>query len=213
MEAALIKNVGQIGKEGGFTLLELLLVVALIGILTSVAAWSGQQMARGWQLKRAGHQLYEDLKAVQGQAEMSGSMTISGGRLVLQRSFLVFEPALQSYAAYRWRDHDGNAIPSDDEASLLWRHGLPAGVSFGWQADIDRRACSNVNNPPGSEISFSSPNYPPCNDHPCIKFDQNGFSVTGPGAVYLREGEQTLALTGTRPGHFTVCGWDGERWR
>jgi hypothetical protein len=184
-----------------------------IARITSVAAWGGKQLASGWQLKRAGHQLYEDLKAVQGLAELSGSMTISGGRLVLRRSFLVFDPALRSYAAYSWQDHDGNAVPTDDENTLLWRHELPAGVFFGWQPDIDRRACSNVNNPPGSAISFSSPDYPPCNDRPCVKFDQNGFSVTGPGAIYLREGEHTLALTGTRPGHFTVCGWDGERWR
>jgi len=35
----------------------------------------------------------------------------------------------------------------------------------------------------------------------------------GPGAVYLTLGEQSLAVTGTRPGHFTLCEWDGRRWR
>jgi DNA repair protein RadC len=39
----------------------------------------------------------------------------------------------------------------------------------------------------------------------------NGFSVMGPGAVYLNLGEQSLAVTGTRPGHFTLCEWDGRR--
>ena len=48
-------------RTEGFTLLELLLVMALIGLLSVVAAWSGQYLARGWQLKRSGHQLYEDL--------------------------------------------------------------------------------------------------------------------------------------------------------
>lgn len=200
-------------RTQGFTLLELLMVMALIGILSVVAAWSGQNLAKGWQLKRAGHQLYEDLKAVQGRAEMSGSMTVSAGRLALQRWFLVFNPDEQSYAAYRWQDDDGNGVPVVTETDRLWERDLPGKVTFGWSSDVDRRACSNVNTPPGSEVSFSSPDYAPCHDQPCIKFDSNGFSVTGPGAIYLREGEQSLALTATRPGHFTVCGWDGERWR
>lgn len=200
-------------RSDGFTLLELLLVMALIGILSVLAAWSGQYLAQGWRLKRAGHQLYEDMKAIQGHAEMSGNMAVSGGRLATQRWFLVFEPAARSYAAYRWQDDDGNAIPADAEAEKLWDRKLPGNVSFGWAADVDRRACSNGNSVPGNAISFSSPDYAPCNDRPCIKFDSNGFSVTGPGAIYLREGDRSLALTATRPGHFTMCRWDGERWR
>lgn len=200
-------------SECGFTLLELLIVVALVGILSGVATWSGQQLARGWQLKRAASQLYEDLKAVQAKAELSGSLTISAGRLVQQYTYLVFDPGQQCYAAYTWQDHDGDGFATDDEATRLWRRTLPAGVAFGWGAGIDRRACSNVNTPPGDVISFATPDDAPCNDRPCLKFDRNGFSVMGPGAIYLSEGEQSMALTATRPGHFTVCAWDGERWR
>lgn len=200
-------------RSRGFTLLELLLVMALIGILAGVATWSGRYLARGWQLKRAGHQLLEDLKAVQGRAEMSGSLTMSNGTLVMQRTFLVFDPDAQSYAAYTWQDRNGDSASEAGESERLWQKSLPPGVSFGWAPGIGRRACSNVNGPPGSAISFSSPAYAPCDNRPCIKFDQHGFSVMGPGAVYLREGEQTLAITGTRPGHFTMCAWSGERWR
>jgi len=200
-------------RSQGFTLLELLLVMAMIGILTCVATWGGQHLARGWQLKRAGHQMLEDLKAVQGRAEMSGSMTMSNGTLVMQRTFLVFDPTAHSYLAYRWQDRNGDGVAAAGESEQLWQKELPPGVSFGWAPAVDRRACSNAIGPPTSAISFSSPAYEPCADRPCIKFDQHGFSVMGPGALYLREGEQTLAITGTRPGHFALCEWDGERWQ
>ena len=45
-----------------------------------------------------------------------------------------------------------------------------------------------------------------------VKFDDNGFSVMGPGAVYLSNGKKTHAITVTRPGHITVCAWNGQRW-
>lgn len=198
----------------GFTLLELLLVMALFGILACVATWGGgSHLLRGWQLKRAGHQLLEDLKALQGQAEMSRSLTMSNNALVMQRTFLVFDPDEQSYAAYLWQDHNDDSITESGESDQLWQKRLPPGVSFGWAAGIERRACSNVVGSPSGAITFSSLAYAPCDDRPCIKFDQHDFSVMGPGAIYLNEGVQTLAITGTRPGHFTLCEWGGERWR
>lgn len=197
----------------GFTLLELLLVMAMIGVLCGMATWSGSHFMRGWHLKRAGHQLLEDLKATQAKAEMSGSLVMHNGGLVMQRTFLVFEPDERSYLAFLWLDHDGDGTAEAGEARQLWQKSLPDGVSFDWASTIDRRACSNVAGAPAGAISFSSPAYVPCDDRPCIKFDRHGFSVTGPGAVYLHDGEQTLAITGTRPGHFAMCEWNGEQWQ
>ena len=207
------KKLAGLNGLQGFTLLELLLVMAMVGLMACVATWGGRAIARGWQVKRAGHQLLEDLKAVQGRAEMSGSMSINNGSLVMQRTFLVFDVDARSYLAYAWQDRDSDGIAEADEASLLWQKSLPPGVAFGWQGDLDRRACSNVASPPTSPVSFARPAYAPCDGRPCVKFDQHGFSSMGPGAVYLHQGEQILAITATRPGHFTLCGWDGERWR
>ncbi len=207
------KKVKESRRASGFTLLELLLVLSLIGIMAGIATWGGQKMVRDWQLKRAAHQLFEDLKAVQGRAEGSGSLSLNNGSLVMQRLFLVFDPDAGAYAAYTWQDDNANGASEAGEAELLWQKSLPPGVSFGWAPGIDRRACSNSSGAPGSAVSFASPDYAPCDDQPCIKFDQHGFSVMGPGAIYVHQGEQTLAITGTRPGHFTMCAWDGGRWR
>lgn len=197
----------------GFTLVELLLVIALIGVLSCAASWSGRHLVRDWQLMRAGHQLLEDLKAVQGQAEMSGRLIMRDGVLVLQHRFLAFDEEQQGYTAYLWQDSNRDGVATAGESEVLWQKSLPRGVTFGWSPGIDRRACSNAASAPGNAVSFSSPGYAPCNDRPCIKFDQHGFSAMGPGSIYLSDGEKSLAISGTRPGHFTMCEWDGDRWR
>jgi len=207
------RKVKDVHKARGFSLLELLVVMSLLSIMAALAIWGGQEFARDWQLKRAGHQLLEDLKALQARAEGSGSLTLNNGVLVLQRTFLVFDPDASVYTAYAWQDGNANGVAETGEADLLWQNSLPPGVSFGWASGIDRRACSNSSGAPGSAVSFASPNYSPCDDKPCIKFDNNGFSRMGPGAVYLTLGEQSLAVTGTRPGHFTLGEWDGRRWK
>jgi len=58
-------------------------------------------------------------------------------------------------------------------------------------------------------ISFGTDAYPPCNGRPCLKFDQQGFSAMGPGAVYLVDGTQSFALTATRTRalHPVPLGW------
>ena len=198
--------------QGGFTLLELLLVVALIGILLTVSAWGSAAVLRDWQVQRAARQLLEDLKSAQRHAELRGSTTLNDGRLTARRSFLVFSPATRSYTLHGWQDLDGNGNPGAGESEVIWEQSLPPGVEFDWLADVDRKACGNASGAPTSAVTFSRPDYQPCNDHPCIKFDSQGTSVIGPGAIYLANADQSYALSVTRAGLFRLCKWQGRRW-
>lgn len=196
----------------GITLLELLTVLAIIGILLAVASWGSAEILQRWQAWQGAQQVLEDFKEAQAHAERGGGYVFNEGALVMARSFLVFEPSASRYALFDWQDADGDGRPEEDEAKRIWTRELPPPVRFGRAVGIDRKACSNQEGVPANDITFGTAGYPPCNDQPCLKFDQQGFSSMGPGAVYLVDGEQSFALTATRPGHFTMCRWDGQQW-
>lgn len=197
----------------GVTLLELLLVLAVMGILAAAGGWGAAAALQRWQAWRGAQQVLEDFKTAQARAELGSSHVLSGGALVMTRSFLVFEEEARRYALFDWQDGDGDGRPEEGETRRIWTRELPPAVRFGWAAAIDRKACSNQPGAPAAAITFGTAAYAPCNGQPCLKFDQQGFSAMGPGAVYLVDGAQSFALTATRPGHFTLCRWTGREWR
>ena len=202
----------QDGKRG-FTLLELLVTLAVIGILVGVGTWGSAAMLQKWQGWRGAQQVLEDFREAQAHAERRGGFTLAGGTLVTTRSFVVLEPSARRYALYDWQDSDGDGRPETGESRQVWSRELPPAVNFGWDATVDRKACSNQSGRPTVAVTFGTAGYPPCDGAPCLKFDQQGFSSMGPGTVYLVGGAQSFALSATRPGHFTMCRWDGAAWR
>jgi len=196
----------------GFTLIELLVVLAVVGILLGLAGWGSRTTLQRWQSWRGAQQLADDLREAQARAERGGGYALSQGALVTARSFLVFEAAERRYALFDWRDSDGDGRPGEGESLRVWTRELPAHVDFGWGAGVARKACGNSAGSPTVAVTFGSASYPPCSGRPCIKFDRQGFSSMGPGAIYLRDGAQSFAVSGTRAGHFTVCQWNGTQW-
>lgn len=195
------------------TLVELLVVLALLGILLAVGGWGSAELLQRWQTWRGAQQVLEDCREAQAHAERSGGYVLQGGALVTARSFLVFEPERRRYSLFDWQDVDGDGTPEEGESSRIWSRELPPEVRFGWGPGVDRKACSNQAGTPPAAITFGTAGYAPCNGRPCLKFDQQGFSSMGPGAIYLVDGTQSFALTATRPGHFTMCTWAGNEWR
>ena len=152
----------------GMTLLELLLVLAVIGILALAAGWGSRQALQRWQAWRGVHQVLEDLKEAQAQAERTGGFALDGGSLVTARVFLAFEPAAGRYTLYRWQDSNGDGRPDEGESRRLWTRQLPPTVAFGWGAGIDRKACSNGEGQPTAPVTFGTAGYPPCSGRPCL---------------------------------------------
>jgi prepilin-type N-terminal cleavage/methylation domain-containing protein len=203
----------QADNQRGTTLLELLIALAIVGILLAAGSWGSAEVIQRWQSWRGAQQVLEDLREAQAHAERSGGFALNGGALVMARSFLVFEPEGRRYALFAWQDGDGDGEPEAGETRRVWGRELPPAVRFGWATGVDRKACSNADGSPSVPVTFGTAGYPPCGGRPCLKFDQQGFSSMGPGAVYLADGDQSYALTATRPGHFTMCRWDGSQWR
>lgn len=200
-------------RPQGFTLIELLVALAVIGILLGVAGWGSYATLQRWQSWRGAQQLADDLREAQAHAERGNAYALSEGGLVMVRSFLVLEPVERRYALFNWQDGDGDGRPEEGESQRVWTRELPPQVSFGWAAGVTRKACGNSAGLPTAAVTFGTAGYPPCSGRPCIKFDRQGFSSMGPGAIYLRDGEQSFAISGTRAGHFTVCQWTGGAWR
>jgi prepilin-type N-terminal cleavage/methylation domain-containing protein len=74
----------------GFTLLELLVAVALVGVLAAIAVPSFQRQIERWRLGAAARQLVMDLKVARSRAIVGGAaqrvhFTVPGGSYQLER--------------------------------------------------------------------------------------------------------------------------------
>lgn len=207
------------GKNGGFTLLEVLTVIIILGMLFAVA---GPEVYKAIQsdatIKAAAKNLISDLKTAQSEAVSAGSGEMTGGILVVKSVFVAFTPGSSAYQLYSFADANGNNKRDDDGVevgSVYAAKTLPAAVKFGAGASVTATACGSVaGTPPADGFSVAAfDDVLPCdNGAQCIEFNGNGFPVgDGPWNIYLTtnnsDNKNNYAVAINPAGNFTLCKW------
>lgn len=207
-------------RQAGFTLIEMLVVVAMLAILGAIASGSFSSLLRGWRLKDAANQLLEGAREAQSEAMRLGDYTtfnVGSGRQYRQQAvFLVLDVAGRGYQAWQWVDNNDNGYPDDsstDAYTRIFSRDLPRGSSFN-SGPATKVACSNgdaLDPAVPDTVTFSSKAYPPCSGQACIQFDAQGV-IGKMGNIYLTDGEDAYALNSLEPGFFRLCRWNGGAW-
>ncbi len=204
----------RVGNRRGMTLVELVVVLAIIGVISGVAGLSLHGYIARWQVRNAANQVFDDLQKAQQAARQIGNYVLtSGGLLAEKRVFWVFDLSGSRYEVFRWQDEDGDGNPESGESAALFSADLTDGIVFGTVPGVDRTACSDTAGAPSASVTFSAANDPPCSSSRCIRINKFGFSETGPGGIYLTRGDVSYAITMTRPGNIAMCRWDGGHWQ
>ncbi|ALW88272.1 GspH/FimT family pseudopilin [Deinococcus actinosclerus] len=123
------------GRTQGFTLLELLLVIAILGVIAGVLGWSLLGSLRASQLRDAAAQLSADLRAARSTALKSGqnvtvTTTLNAGSYTVQRGADTrtltlpnsVQVSAQTAAAVQYRAPSGTT----DGAGVIWTLRHPA---------------------------------------------------------------------------------------
>jgi len=217
----------RLQSKQGFTLVEVMIVVAVIGVLTAVAAATMPGVIRSWKMKDAANRILEDMREAQISAMRVGDylgISVGGGEQFRQQQmFVVFDVDAGNYSLQHWVDDndngvsnptDGNGLPdSADNITEVYSRNLPTGVSFN-SGPATKSACTGSSNisPLGSQsVTFVSRSYPPCNGNPCIRFDAKG-AIDSIGNIYVTDGSRTYAINSLRPGFFRLCMTNGSGW-
>lgn len=167
----------------GFTLVELMMVVAVIGVLASVAAFNALEI-----LPR--HQLHSAARDFAGYLRMARKKAIFETRA----SEVVFDMDGNTYSV------DGRRVPY--RGALDDHYG--GGVRFGF-GSATKSASSTAAKLPSSPITFQgSPRR--------VNFNQRGLSNAGTVYFANRRGECCAVVVSTS-GRIRLRTWTGTKWR
>jgi len=170
-------------NHNGFTLVELMMAVAIIGIMASVAAFNAMEMLPRYQLHSAARDFAGYLRLIRKKAICE---TRNAG--------VVFDRYGNTYSI------DGRRVPH--RGVLADQYG--GGVRFGF-GRATRSAASTSSKLPSSPITFQG-------NPPRVQFNQRGLSNAGTVYFANRRGDCCAVVVSTS-GRIRMRTWTGTKWR
>lgn len=179
-------------NERAFTLIELMIVLTMMGILTTLS-WEGYKaLLTRYQLQGVSRVLVSDLRAVQQQAVTTR-----------QRCWIRFDPEQGGYSVWV----AGSASGGDQQGRLLRQVRLASSVRFG--------SAPGVKGPPSDPVEITELDGVTFRDNRVVFMPSGGLG-TGAGAIYFTDdpaGKGTSAITVTVSGHVRHYWWAGNAWQ
>jgi len=170
----------------GFTLVEAMVVIAVIGIAVAVAAPNIVGGMPEYRLKRAARDLYSAMQSTKmGAIKNNTSWAI------------VFDPATSRYLICSDSGADGTWSTTADNTivSTIPLPGYGSGVAYGYGAAGTKATAACISNPSGSGCPMSP------GDEVSYNFNVLVFNSRGTGSggyVYLQNNQSTSYAVGTR---------------
>ncbi len=202
-------------KDNGVTLLELLTIIAIIGIISALAYPSFRLILNRINLKKDVNQIYGDFIESKANAMEKGCDWV-----------IIFTPDDNSYTIFSDNGivspgPDGSLFTADDIINEeLRNNGILDNIDgeekttrkvklkfarFGVLEGVDRLACLNQEGfPPGNGIDFPERK---------LRFSYLGVARSG-GAVYVTNNRDQYAISVIQStGKISVCKWTGNLWK
>jgi len=167
----------------GFSLVELMVVVAIIGIMAAVSVFSALEVLPRYQLHSAARDFSGNLRLARKKAIQSA-----------QNVRIVFDQARNMYSI------GARAIPY--QGTLASHYG--GGVCFGF-GSATKSAASTSSRLPASPVTFQG-------TIPMVTFNQRGLSNAGSAYFTNRRGDCCAVVVSTS-GRIRMRVWTGKKWR